>query len=163
MKSTVLKSFFCIFILIYSSFGIAEQLHDFNQVKSAVAEGKLIRILVDYTKCSSAKEFVANNAAIFTPNAMAMSVDGTIGSYILYFTMKDPRYPGKGVFQYGRYILSNENTVKLIFRTLNAADYTPLDKEESMTCKIDDGAQIFISEQTVVVDSGVPTRQIGIS
>jgi hypothetical protein len=139
-----MKLFLCLFSLLFASSCFSEQLHDFNQIKTAVTDGKLIRILIDYTKCSSAKEVVVpNNAAVFTPNAMAMTADNRIGSYILYFTMKDPRYPNKPVYQYGRYLIASDNSVKVIFSVLNAADYSTLVGDDSLDCKIDEGAKIF--------------------
>ncbi len=140
-----MKFLHCLFSLFFVSTCFSEQLHDFTQIKSAVTDGKSIRIFVDYTKCSLPKEgIVPNNAAVFTPNAMALTADGKIGAYILYFTRKDPRYPNTSVYQYLTYLLANDNTLKLTFSVLSPKDYVPLEDETSIKCKIDDGVNIFI-------------------
>lgn len=143
-----MKKLLCFTTLFLASTGFANQLHNFDQIKSAVTDGKLIRIYVDYTKCSSSSKqlTVPNNAAIYTPNAMAIGNDGSIGAYVLYFTMKDPRYPAKAVYQYGRYVISSDNSLALTFTVLNAADYSSLEGNTSINCKIDDGAKVFINE-----------------
>jgi hypothetical protein len=144
-----MKSFLYGVALLTSSLCFANQLHNFDQVTSVVRNGKLIRIFIDYTKCSKNNNIVIpNNAAVYTPNALAWTAEGKIGAYLLYFTTKDPRYPAKPVYQYIRYLLSNDNTVKLTFSVFNAADYAVLEEESSIICKIDNGAIIFASNES---------------
>lgn len=144
-----MKLFLYCITLLASSFCFANQLHNFDQVTSVVRNGKLIRIFIDYTKCSKNNNvIVPNNAAVYTPNALAWTSEGNIGAYILYFTTKDPRYPAKPVYQYVRYLLSKDNTVKLIFSVFNAADYAVLEEESSILCKIDNGAMIFTNNES---------------
>lgn len=140
-----MKNFICLTALFLASTSFAEELHNFEQIKSAVFEGKLIRILVDYDKCaaSSTQKKVGNNYAVFTPNAMAIDNDGNIGTYVLYFTLKDPRYPSKAVYQHGNYVISKDNSITITFTTLNAADYTQLGTADIINCKIDDSAKVF--------------------
>ncbi len=140
-----MKTLLCFTTLCLAATGFADQLHNFDQIKSAVTKGKLIRIYVDYTKCSSVSKqsIIPNNAAVYTPNAMVITSEGNIGAQILYFTMQDPRYPSKAVYQYGRYVISSDNFLTLTFTVLNAADYTPLEGNSSLHCKIDDGANIY--------------------
>lgn len=148
-----MKNLILFITLLFTSTCYAEQLHNYDQIKSAVDEGKLIRIFVNYTKCtpaSLAQKMVGNHDAVYTPNAIAITNEGDIVSYILYFTMNDGRYPSKAIYQYGKYSISNNNTLVLTFTSLNAIDYSPLGNSESLTCKIDDGVKIFCSRSAPV-------------
>jgi len=140
-----MKKLLCFTSLLIASVSFADQLHNYDQIKSAVTEGKLTRIVVDYSKCviTSEQKTIGNHNAIFTPNAMAITNDGGISSYLLYFTMNDPHYPGRGIYQYGKYLISKDNSLLITFSTLNAADFTALDGSVSLNCKIDDAAKIF--------------------
>lgn len=143
-----MKKLLCFATLLLASTGFASQLHSYDQIKSAVTDGKLIRIYFDYTKCSpSSKQLtLPNNAAVYTPNAMSINTAGDIGSYVLYFTMNDPRYPNKAVYQHGKIAISTDNYITLSVSVLNAADFTLLDRDNTLRCKIDDSAKVFIHE-----------------
>lgn len=150
-----MKLSFWLFILLFTSTCFAEELHDYNAVKVAVLKGQLVRILVDYNQCtiSGPKGLVPNNAAVFTPNGMALMANDKIGAYILYFTMRDHMHPGQAVYQYGTYILSNDNTLRIIFTVLNAADYKEFDEKEKVVvdCKMNDGVHIFVNNNVPMV------------
>ena len=136
---------------LLSTISVAEPLHNYEQIKAAVMEGKYIRLVVNYPKCSApeGKFKVPNNYAIETPNALAITTEGSIGTYILYFTMYDPQFPLKPVYQYVRYKINKDNTLQMLFADLNAADYAPLGVESSITCKIDDGVTVFSNQQHI--------------
>jgi VirK protein len=131
--------------LLLSSTIFAHQLHNYEQIKVAVSEGKLIRIYTDYTKCNMLSNtiMVGNHDAVYTPNAIAITNEGHITSYLLYFTMNDPHYPTKAVYQYVKYSIASDNYLHLTFNVLNAADYTPLGMNSSMDCKIDTAVKVF--------------------
>ena len=138
--------------LLFASAGFAQQLHNYDQIKSAVTEGKRIRIFIDYTKCTSSspslsQKIIGNNDAIYTPNAMAITTAGDIISYILYFTLHDGRYPSRPVYQYGTYAISKNDALVLTFISLNAVDYSPLGDSVSLNCKIDDSVRVFVAQQ----------------
>lgn len=145
----IMKKIICFITLFLASTGFAEQLHNYDQIKTAVSKGKLIRILVDYEKCTalSTQKIVGNHYAVFTPNAIAISNDGNIGTYILYFTLNDPHYPSKAVYQHGNYVISKDNSLAITFTTLNAADYTQLGNSVTINCKIDDSVKVFAKHE----------------
>ncbi|MBX3709909.1 MAG: hypothetical protein KIT56_07835 [Gammaproteobacteria bacterium] len=156
-----MKKFICFITLFFASTSFAEQLHNFKQIESAVSEGKLIRILVNYEKCTplSTQKMVGNHYAVFTPNAMAIGNDGNIGTYVLYFTLQDPHYPSKAVYQHGNYIISKDNSITITFTTLNAADYTQMGTSITINCKIDDSAKVFVNQQDQLMKSD-PTKSV---
>lgn len=139
--------------LLLTSAWSAEQLQSFDQIRLAVSTGKLIRILTNYEKCTTLSattmqaKAVANHFAVFTPNALAIDVNGDIGSYLLYFTLKDPMYPNRAVYQHGSYRISKDNTLSVTFASLNAADYTPLGNAVTINCKLNEGFKVFVSRR----------------
>lgn len=143
-----MKKLICLAMLFFTSSAFSRQLHNFDEIKTAVADGKLIRIYIDYTACSSSSKLATlpNIAAVYTPNAMAINSEGDIGTYVLYFTMKDPRYPSRPVYQYGRYVISRDNSVTLNFSVLNAADFTKLKGDDTLNCKLNTGVNVFDNE-----------------
>ena len=80
---------------------------------------------------------------------MAINTAGDIGSYLLYFTTNDPRYPSKAVYQYARFNISSDNSLTLNFGVLNAADYAPLEGNDTLQCKIDNGVNVFINDEGI--------------
>jgi hypothetical protein len=100
---------------------------------------------------SFSKKMVCNDAAVFTPNTMAITNDGDIASYILYFTMNDGHYPSRPVYQYGKYLISKNNTFVLTFTSLNAVDYSTLGSSVSLSCKIDEGVKVFLAQQNALM------------
>lgn len=140
-----MKKLICLTALFFTLPSFAQQLHNYDQIKAAISQGKLIRIYVDYTKCSmtAGSSMVGNHDAVYTPNAMAITNDGDISSYILYFTLSDPRYPLKPVYQYGQYAIAKDSHLEIRFTTLNAADYIPLGNSSVINCKMDIGVKVF--------------------
>lgn len=124
----------------------ANQLHNYTAIKTAVSNGKLLRIVIDYTKCDASNLMhmtVGNHDAIFTPNEMTITNEGGVGGMILYFTMKDPQYPAKAIYQYIRYAITPENTLKLYATALDAVNYAELGDEGNMSCQIDTAYKVF--------------------
>jgi hypothetical protein len=141
-----MKKFICFMALFLASNSFAIQLHNVEQMKAAVMEGKPIRMVVDYSRCAdlTASKLVANNHAIYTPDVVKITRDGNLETAILYFTLNDPHHPAKAVYQYLRYAFSGENTLLLTFTTLNAADYALLDGSGSMQCKLDESVNVYV-------------------
>src|SRR5262249_12990074 len=100
-------------------------------------------------------KMVGNHDAVYTPNPMTITNEGKITSYLLYFTMSDPHYPEKAVYQYVKYSISSNNYLHLTFNVLNAADYTPLGTNGSMDCKIDVAAKVFDHQQDAIIKTNL--------
>lgn len=138
-----------LFAVSFASTVAAQQLHNYNQILYAVEEGKLVRLVIDYTKCDYKKNLVIpNNHALYTPNAMAIRADGAIGTYLMYFTRNDAHFPGQSVYQNTRFEISPDSFIKLTFTVLSAADYSLLANEGSCNCKIDEGVKVFLNSDS---------------
>lgn len=133
--------------MLLTTTAFAEQLHNYDQIKSTIEKGREIRLYIDYTKCvlPSKNLTLPNNSATYTPNAMAINTAGEIGSYLLYFTMNDPHYLNKPVYQFFKFVISPNNILTMTSSVLNAADYSFLQDEGTVKCNIDNGVNIFTS------------------
>ena len=148
-----MKRLLCLTTLLFASHCYADQLHNYEQIKSAIAEGKNIRIFVDYSKCtsSSKQKGMPNYSGAYTPNEITINNDaGYIAASILHFTMNHPQFPSKSVYEFLRYTISSDNSILLTETVVNPVDYSPLSAKFSLNCKIDDGTKIFVDNAVVV-------------
>lgn len=143
-----MKKLVYLLALLATTLANSETLHNYEQVKAAVFEGKYLRLVINYQKCTQTKGQmkVGNNYAVFSPNALAVTTEGSFASYLLYFTLFDPNYLSKPVYQYFRYFINKDNTLQINMSDLSAVDYSPLGFEGSMSCKLDDAVTIFSSK-----------------
>jgi len=119
-------------------------LHNFNDVKLAVSTGKTIHIAINSAKCSNATKLNDSmNIGLFTPNEMAV-LDTHIDTSLTHFTLNDPFFPGKAVYEFETYSITADNTVNLTDQVLDAVSYAALTDKFSFVCKIDDGADIYV-------------------
>lgn len=143
-----MKRVIFIFLLsIMTGAGFSRELHNYAAVKSAVENGHMLRIAVNYTRCTSQSpaQFISpNRSAFYTPNAIAIDTKGNIGFYVLYFTNKDGIFPGKNVYEYGRYLISPEGKLDLTFTVFSMPDYNTLGEDYTLSCAIDEGFKVFL-------------------
>jgi len=145
MKAT--KKLFLLSSLFIVTNTFAAELHNFDQVKSVVTTGKSIRISIDFTKCTPEKNAVTQdtmNLGIFTPNEIIVDSNGRIDASLMHFTLNDPNFPDKPIYQFVRYTLTSDNNVNLATQLLDATNYASLKDKVSFDCKIDTGAHIYV-------------------
>jgi|SRR5579885_421958 hypothetical protein len=133
--------------LLFASTSFADQLHNYDQVKSAVVAGKSIRIFIDFSKCatSSKNAHMPSYLGLYSPNEIAINDDaGYIAASLLHFTLNNPAFPSKPVYEFTRYTISNDNTVVMSDTPLNAGDFKPLNEKLTFTCKLDESARIYV-------------------
>ena len=141
-----MKKLLCLTTLLFVSHCYAEQLHSYDQIKSAIAEGKNIRIYVDYSKCttSSKQKSMPSYSGVYTPNSITINNDaGYIATSMLHFTLNHPQFLSKPVYEFLRYTITSDNSVVLTETVLNPVDYSPLSNKFVLNCKIDEGTKIF--------------------
>jgi hypothetical protein len=123
----------------------ADELHHFDQIKSAVTSGKSIRIGIDFPQCEASKNNIIKaqyNFGIFTPNEMSVGEGRIIGS-VMHFTLNDPRVPEKAVYEYIRVRIMSDNHVHVSFHILDAVNYFPVADKMLLECIIGKGAKIY--------------------
>jgi hypothetical protein len=122
----------------------ANALHNFDEIKTAVITGKTIHIVIDFSKCSMPSKQMTRSVVIgaFTPNAIQI-VNDHIATSLTHFTLTNPSFPEKPVYEYIKYTITDKNNVNVTHQVLDAANYTSLSNISSFNCKIESGAQIY--------------------
>lgn len=54
----------------------------------------------------------------------------------MYFTLNDPYFPTKPVYEYIRYTMTSDNNLNLSYQALDATTYMPLTDKFLFDCKI---------------------------
>ena len=130
--------------LLISSPSFATDLHHYDQVKNAVSSGVPIHIVIDFEKCKSSNT-VATQAAItgmYTPEAVLMVGDQLMTSF-KHFTLSNPEFAGKAVYEYVKYTIASDDSVSLTSQVLDVANYRPLADKKTFNCKLDESARIY--------------------
>lgn len=132
-KLTLLVSF------LISTNSIAGELHNFNEIKTAIVTGKTINIAVDFSKCTASNKGVAPSITIgvFTPNSIV--VTDRIATSLTHFTLNNE----KPVYEFVRYTITDDNSVNVTEEVLDAVKYTPTSDKISFNCKLETAAKIF--------------------
>jgi hypothetical protein len=122
----------------------AAQLPDYTAVQTALLNGKSIHYVVDFTKCktTSPEAKALTNAAVFEPNEMILAPDH-IATSLNHFTLDDPSYPDKPIYEFIKYTLDKDGTLLLGVQDLNAVDFSMLGNGYTVTCKMNDGLNVF--------------------
>lgn len=142
-----MKKFLLLPLLLTTTSVFANVLHSYDDIHTAVLDGKSIRIALDFDKCTphyrASKLRPSFGIGIFTPNEIIIEGDGSIDASLLHFTLNDPHAPSKPIYQFARYTITSNNNVNLSTKALDAVTYTPISDGFSFDCKIDLGAKIY--------------------
>ena len=145
-----MKKSFLFSLLFVATSGFADELQHFDEIKSSVIVGKSIRIAIDFSQCttsssSSSKSATQDqyNIGVFSPNEIIVNSKGQIASSLTHFTLNNPSFPSKPVFEFVRYTITSDDSVNVITQVLDATNYTPLSNKISFDCKINTAAKIY--------------------
>lgn len=139
-----MKKFILLASLLITTNCFAGVLYNYNKIKAAVISGKAIHIVIDFSKCSSPKNEstqAMSVIAVYAPNSLLVMNDH-IATSLTHFTLNNPSFPGKPIYEFVRYTISDNNTVNVTEQILDA-NYTPLLHDFSFTCKLNSGAKIY--------------------
>ncbi|TAK73968.1 MAG: hypothetical protein EPO11_07650 [Gammaproteobacteria bacterium] len=139
------KLIFAFLFLATNSFAL--ELHTYDQINAAVSTGKSIHILIHYSQCTapSAKPEQSGSSSVFTPNEMSINNDnGYIAASLMHFTLNNPDFLGKPIYEFSRYTLLNNNSVSLSSQVLDAVTYSPLTNKVTYNCQLNTGAKVYI-------------------
>ncbi|CAM2944357.1 VirK family protein [Legionella worsleiensis] len=141
MKKLITLTLMCSALNTY-----ANQLDSYEKINNAITKGRLVRIVVDYAKCTGTNKNykMAHYNSAYTPNEIAVNNDaGYIAASMLHFTLNHPQFPGQAVYEFNRYTIASNGTVAVSFTPLNATNYTPLSDKITFECKINESAHFF--------------------
>jgi len=131
--------------LLVSSNCFADELSNFDQIKTAVITGKTIHMVIDFLKCSALNKSIKSSimVGVFTPNTIDVT-DDHITTSLTHFTFDNPRFPGKAIYEFVKYTITDNNNISVTDQELDAVTYQPISNIFSFNCKISSGAKVYV-------------------
>lgn len=130
-------------LLFISSNSFSDELHNFNEIKASAMTGKPLHIAVDVLKCSPSNASTETfSIASFTPDTLQI-MNGSIATSFTHFTLNNPSFLDKPVYEFVRYTMSDDNNLNLIIQVLDAVNYTSLSGKFTLNCKIGSAARFY--------------------
>lgn len=138
MKKLILSLF-----LLMATNAFARELHHFSEVKKALTKGKSIRIAVNFVQCLSSKKPSAFHIGLFSPNEIQI-MQGRIAASLTHFTLDNPKFPNTPVYEFVKYLFTQDDNLALSSQVLDARNYSVLSDKFSMNCKIGEGVTVYV-------------------
>lgn len=143
-----MKKFILLSSLIFATNCFANPLQNFEQIKAAINEGKNVRIIIDYAKCSmttgTKNTTMPSYTGAYTPNEIGINNDaGYVAASSMHFTLNNPQFPSKAIYEFVRYTISSDGSIAISLTNLDAANFTTLTGKMSFTCKMNESARIY--------------------
>ncbi len=123
----------------------AFEIKEYNFLRLFAARGVVLHIAVDFSQCtvtSATSPTATSSVAMFTPSSLQIA-DDNIATSFKHFTLDDPAYPGKAVYEFVRYTFTADNSLALTSQTLDATNYALLGDPVKLTCKLGSGVRVF--------------------
>lgn len=139
-----MKKILALSLIFAASNCIANELTNFEQIKSAVTTGKTVHITINFKQCTNPTKNISQPMmiGIFTPDKITVT-DTHIATAFMHFTLNDPKYPDQPFYEYARYTINTNNEVNLSMQTIYAPNFSLVGKKISFNCKIGDGAKFY--------------------
>lgn len=131
--------------LLMASNSFADELYNFHEIKTAIITGKTPHIVVDFAKCSTMSKNNLQSIMVggFTPNAIHVS-DDHIATSLTHFTLNNPSFPQKPVYEFVRYTIKSDNNVNIAIQILDPVSYKSLSDTLSVDCKLNTSVKVYI-------------------
>ena len=133
-----------LFFVFFSCVSSAESLKNFPQIKENVILGKTINIVVDFFQCTNNNQITQPVLlGVFTPKAIIVAPHYVTTS-LLNFTLNNPRFRDKAIYEFIKYKISDDNIVKITTQFLDATNYQPLIEDKfELECQLNTAAKIY--------------------
>jgi hypothetical protein len=140
-----MKKFILLSSLVLATPSFADQLQSYDEITAALTTGKSIHVVTDFAQCSTANKAAVKtmSMAIFTPNEIGIMSDHVAMS-LNHFTINDPYFPGKSVYEFVRYTITPDNNMNVSLQVLDAVTYASLMDKISYNCKINTATKIYL-------------------
>lgn len=129
-------------ILLLSSFFLsttvfAGELNSYNDIVTYITYGVPLHFVTNFAQCTGDKVNAAKTMSLgsFTPSEIGVT-ENHVAAATTHFTLNDPFFPGKAVYEYARYTITPDNNMTVSLQVLDAATYTKLMNPISFNCKL---------------------------
>lgn len=129
-----------------SSFAAKHEVAQYDDIKTAIAQGFSIRIVTDFAKCKPSNNARAA-ATIMSMASVLPSEIGVTNEHIAastnHFTTNDPLFLNRPVYEFVRYTLTPDNNAIISLKVFDATNYQVLLDKMDFTCKIGDATHVI--------------------
>lgn len=131
--------------LLLSTTSFADELHNYNDIVAAISSGKQLRIVTNFSECTTTTKVAPKimSLASFVPNEIGVT-DAHIATAITHFTLNDPFFLGKPVYEFARYTITPDKNMSVTLQILDAPTYKILMDKISFNCVIDVATKIYV-------------------
>ncbi len=144
-QGEVMKKFILLSGLLLATTSFADQLHNYNDITAAITNGKSLHIVTNLSQCTTTAKRATTTMSVgsFTPNEIAVT-DSHIATAMTHFTLNNPFFPGKPVYEFVRYTITPDNTMAVTVDMLDAPSYAKLKDPMTFNCTLDGAAKIYV-------------------
>lgn len=138
------KKWLCLLFALFTFSAYASELKNFDELKSAIQRGESINVVTFVNECQSDKDrpHTVTMAGTLVPTSF-MIINDKIVTSDLHFTRNNPKYKDKSIFEFITYTFRNDQHMVLRSQSLEAGNYSPLDKERELICAIGSSVKLF--------------------
>lgn len=131
--------------LLFLNGAQAGQLTSYADIVDAVHNGQGIRYVVDWDLCkTSVPDIAPEFSSSYTPDHVVISKKGALASRGMTYTHEVRQLPGLGpVNQSYVFMLTSDNTLKIINRFLDPVTYVEKIPAWEATCVLGEGLKVF--------------------
>ena len=123
--------------LMISANSFAAELTNYDQVKTAISTGKSIHIIIGGT-ASNAVTYIGE----YTPSEFMIT--DRIAASSTHFTLNNPRYLDKPVYEFVSYTITNDNKLTMTSQVLDVINHVPIPGTKfSATYNLGTSAKIY--------------------
>ncbi|WP_150466971.1 VirK family protein [Francisella sp. SYW-9] len=121
------------------------KLNSFKDIEKSLNQGNRFTVAIDFKNCSSKVMDMKKMdlKASFSPDAVMYESSKNISFSDLHFTVNNPRYKGKPTYESVSYKLDSKGNLAINTKTLNASDFSAMDKGYSINCQINKGVSFY--------------------
>lgn len=121
----------------------AAKVSTYQEVVSAVENGDMIRININFDLCKPTGPKVLHGIGSYTPNEVLIDMAGDVVATLTHFTNHSSQNPTQPVYEFVRYIIREDNTVNISVNVFDAKTYMGVAEPLSYKCTLNEGATIY--------------------
>jgi hypothetical protein len=138
---------------LFTCYAHANELKNFDELKSAIQTGHSIRFVIFLNECQSDSDDHGKILTALSSPTSFMIVNNQISTSVLRFTRNEPSYKERSIFEFFTYKFNDDNSMLLHVQTLDAPSYSPLGTARERNCVIGSSVKLFSEAPGAVSES----------
>lgn len=141
----MIRKLFILALVMTSSSLSASQLNDYGAIAFAIAEGSGLRVVFDMSHCQTDYPMKIEAVGSITVKDAMVIKNKYITFSNLHFTLNEPRFKGKAVYESSKFILNTDNQMSLDISVLDAKTFDELGEQTHISCPLNQGVHFYTS------------------